>query len=134
MSVTKEFADIKITGADEKLTHVPEPSRPLMYDVYLTLSESPPSPWSQLFDETWRQHLYSMKRRAQVVGQHIVIHCPLDEIETSQKPELLKVIAEVNGRYRQFADQQAARDKLAAEQAAAAEKRKKETLGGLRFE
>jgi hypothetical protein len=128
------FADIKIVGADEELTHAPDASRPMMYDVYLKLSDSPPHEWVQAFEQAWRHRLYSKKRRARIEGEHLVIHCPLDEIEKDHKPELLAVLAQVNQDYKQYAAQQTLLQERVTAQEAAADQKKKNTLGGLKFE
>lgn len=105
-----------------------------MHDVYLKLSDVPPDAWAQVFEEAWHLRFYSMKRRARVEGEHIVIHCALEEIEPHHKPELLAVIAETNQRYRAFATQHAYREQLDAERQAAADRNKKDALDRLSFE
>lgn len=129
-----EFTDIKIVGAAEDLTHAPNPAKPAMYDVYLKLSADPPHEWAQLFDQEWENRFYSMKRRGRVEGDHIVIHCALDEIEPHHMPELKETLDRVNERYRQFAAQQARRDQQAADRQSAADQQKKDTLDRLRFD
>ena len=134
MSQDETFEEIRIVGAEEELTHAPDPARPAMYDVYLKLSDAPPTEWAQAFDDEWQHRLYSKKRRARVEGDHIVIHCPPDEIEKDHKTELMAVVAQANQRYRQFAVQKSQRAKQAAEQQAAADQRKKDALSRLKFE
>lgn len=129
-----EFNDIRIVGADEELTHAPNPAKPAMYDVYLKLSADPPHEWAQLFDQEWSLRLYSMKRRGQVGGNHIVIHCALDEVERYHLPELKETLERVNDRYRQFAAQQARRNQQAVDRQAAADRQKADTLGRLKFD
>lgn len=129
-----EFTDIRIVGADEDLTHAPNPAKPATYDVYLKLSDSPPHEWAQLFDQEWQNRLYSMKRRGHVEGDHIVIHCALLEIEPHHMPELTETLDRVNEHYRQFGAQQARRNQQAADRQAGAKQKKKDTLGGLKFD
>ena len=129
-----EFNDIKIVGADDDLTHAPNPAKPAMYDVYLNVSPEPPHEWAQLFEQEWSTRLYSMKRRAHVEGDHIVIHYALDEVEKYHIPELKETLQRVNERYRQFAAQQARRNQQEAARQAAANQQKKDTLGRLKFD
>ena len=57
-----EFTDIKIVGADEDLTQAPNPSKPVMYDVYLKLSADPPHEWAELFDQEWQVTVQEIRR------------------------------------------------------------------------
>jgi hypothetical protein len=130
----KDFTDIKIVGADDELTNAPNPSKPAMYDVYLKLSADPPPEWAQLFDQEWQNRFYSIKRRGRVEGDHIVIHCALDEIERHHMPELNETLARVNERYQQYAGQQVCRAQQQADRQAAADQQKKDALGRLKFD
>lgn len=129
-----EFTDIKIIGADSELTNVPDASRPMMYDVYLKLSGDPPHEWVQAFDQSRQHRLYMKKRRARIEGEYLVIHSPLDEIEKYHKPELVAVTVQLNQDYRQHAARMAVRQKQIAEEQAAADQKKKNTLGAIKFD
>ena len=128
------FTDIKITGPNDELTNVPEPSRPAMYDVYFRLSDSPPDEWVQAFMQAWQLRMYSMKRRAWIESDHLIIHCALAEIEKYHKRELLAVISQVNQEYKKLISQQALRATQAAERQAVEDQKKKNILGGLKFD
>jgi hypothetical protein len=75
-----------------------------------------------------------MKRRGRVEGDHIVIHCALDEIDKHHMPELKETLDRVNERYRQYVTQQARRVQLQANRQAAADQQKKDILGRLKFD
>lgn len=94
------FEDIHITGADESLSHRPDPNKGL-YDVYLTLSASPPVVWAQLFQQDWDTQFYSMRRRASVEGAYVVIRCAPEELNQHHLPRLKESVARSNARYRE---------------------------------
>ena len=86
---------IKIDSVDQKLTRRVEDGSPT-FDVYLKLSDEPPVEWGRFFDRAWEDTIYSMKRRAWVSGQHIVIRCVPDELEKDHKPYLVNAVAQAN--------------------------------------
>ena len=90
------MTNIRITGVNENLLERVEGT---IFDVYLDLSETPPSGWSRRFAEAWRSALYSMKRNARVEGNRIVVRCPPDEIATDHRSHLIEAVAEANRRY-----------------------------------
>ncbi|MCK2149444.1 hypothetical protein MYE70_10235 [Marinobacter alexandrii] len=103
-----EFTDIKLTGLDTDLTRQ-SPSASGMKLVYLSLSELPPQEWRQIFDQERASPRHSMWRRAHVEGQHIVIDCPLDEVERIHLKDLKTDVANSNAKYRDLVFRQAER-------------------------
>ena len=123
--MTEQFEDIKITSLDESASR-PSGQGALMCLV-LRLSQTAPSYWAQFFNETWKQQLYAMKRRAAVSGSRLEIICMPDELDVDHLPELKKVIAEANQAYRAHA----ANEQRRQEQEAAEHRRQKEALAKL---
>ncbi len=99
--MSEEFKDIRIIGMDDKASNRPDPKMAL-FDIVLNLSESAPYEWEDYFNSRWQQHLYMMKRTASVSGRRLTIYCVPDELEKDHIPELNKVIAETNQRYREY--------------------------------
>jgi hypothetical protein len=97
-----QFEDIMIVGIDPDRTRCPDPTKPAMLDVHLNLSSPPPSEWANYFNAQWQMRIYSMKRRAHVSGDGIVIHCTLAEIEKHHKDPLKQVVNQANGAYREL--------------------------------
>lgn len=91
-----QFEHIGIMGMDTNRTTKDDESA--LYYVYLNLSKSPSAEWAQDFNDTWQRIIYMKKRRAEVSGAFIIIRCALDELEPDHKPELEKVLKEVNER------------------------------------
>ena len=110
--MTTKFQDIKITGMNDAATRRSDAHSGL-FTVVLDLSAIAPSPWANYFNDSWRQHLYMMKRRASVAGAALEIECGLDELESDHLPELKKIIDETNKAYaRHVADVAQAEDAL----------------------
>ena len=97
--MAETFEDIKIKSLDDAASG---PSgQGALLRIVLKLSPTPPSPWGIYFNEAWNHNIYSMKRRASVIGDKIEIVCMPGELETDHLPELKKVIAESNQAYRE---------------------------------
>ena len=88
---------VTITGMD-KNSSTPSGEGALV-NVHLNITP-PPSGWISLFDQTWAQHIYMMKRRAHATTRHIIIRCMPNELNSDHLPELKKVIAETDEAYR----------------------------------
>lgn len=99
--MSEDFKDIKITGMDERASNRPDPNKAL-FNIILNLSASAPYEWADYFNSRWQQHIYMMKRRASVSGGRLTIYCVPDELEKDHIPEINKVIAETNQRYREY--------------------------------
>jgi hypothetical protein len=120
------FSDITIEGFDEAASG-PSGDRALVRLV-LRLSASAPPDWARYFNQAWAQHIYMLKRRAQVAGNRLEIIAMPEELEREHLPELKKVIAETNAAYAPVA----ARREKEAELAAAEAKRQKDELRSLK--
>lgn len=94
-----EFNDITIIEMDDEATYKPDPNSAL-YDIVLKLSGSAPYDWADYFNGRWQQHIYMMKRRANVSGASLTIHCVPDELQKDHIPELNKIITETNQKYK----------------------------------
>lgn len=88
--------DIKIVGVNEQRTKQAEGR---LFDVYLSLSSSPPSGWAEFFDSAWHSQFYNMKREAHVEGSHLVVRCVPEEVGQYHKAYLTAAVADAN---RQF--------------------------------
>lgn len=111
-----QFHSITITGMDTQKTK--QDPRSDLFNVFLNLSSTPPSSWAQDFDKAWIQNFYAEKRKAQVLGGHIMITCSLDDWHSVHLPELQKVVKEVNQRQEAEARDRAAELKRMEEEKA----------------
>jgi hypothetical protein len=130
--VAAEFEDIRIVGFDDKASK-PSGQGALMRLV-LRLSASAPFEWSQYFNTAWQQHLYGMKRRAQVSGNTLEIVAMPAELETDHLPELKKVIEETNAAYRAHATEQRRLRQHAEAEASARKEELAALKGKLKFD
>jgi hypothetical protein len=110
-----QFADIKIVAMDDAASG-PSGEGALLRLV-LKLSQSAPTAWSQYFNESWRQHIYMMKRKASVSGDRLEIICMPDELESDHLPELKKIVGDTNEAYRKFAQERERRKEIEIETA-----------------
>lgn len=95
------FEDIRLSGFDK--SRVTQGRTPLLWNVPLKLSASPPRGWAEIFESEWRSNIYNMLRRASVVGDSIVIRdCALHEVDKYHVPQLKKVIERTNALYRDY--------------------------------
>jgi hypothetical protein len=101
-----EFEDIRIGGLDLEATTGPAPGTDV-WDVHLRLHPAPPEVWDQIFELVWSGRRYQRWRRARISGGSLVITCDLDEIDAYHLPHLETAVAETNGRYREWRDQEA---------------------------
>jgi len=87
--------EIKIIGVDEVRSHKPVPENSL-YNVYYELSIVPTNEWIKIFEK----HKVSNKKleSSLIDGRHIVVKCPVSEIEQILK-ELRKEVARTNFEY-----------------------------------
>lgn len=120
------FTEIKIKELDDAASG-PSGQGALMRLV-LRLSQSAPGPWSDYFNQAWRQHIYMMKRRASVSGDRLEIVCMPDELQSDHVPELNKVIALTNAAYSAYAAEQNRLRQQATDEA----KRQRDELASLK--
>lgn len=99
--MSEDFKDIKITGMNDRASNRPDPNKAL-FNIVLNLSAPAPYDWADYFNSRWQQHIYMQKRSASVSGGMLTIYCVPDKLEKVHIPELNKVIAETNQRYREY--------------------------------
>ncbi len=122
-----EFKDIRIVGFDEHKTHNPDKTMGI-YDIYFTLSDSPPSAWQEILVAERRFPRHTSWRRAQVVGSHIVLRAPLGEAEMHLQ-DLREDVTNCNRKYRQHVESEARKKaQQEAKQKAAEDAEKKKLL------
>lgn len=82
-----------------------------MRDMYLELSQTPPSGWSGFFDQERSFPRHSMWRRAWIEGKHIVIDCVPEELERYHLSDLKEDVSNANLKYDQAAEREIQRSK-----------------------
>lgn len=122
----KEFTDIKIVDLDVTLTRQSDKA-PGLRQMFLKLSQVPPSEWTQIFDNERTFPRHSMWRRARIEGNHIVVDCAPDEIEKYHLRDLKQDVANSNAKYRDYL-RQVYQQQTQAKQAEDAEKRRLDEL------
>jgi len=124
--------DIRIIGADKEKTHRYEGE---LYQVYLELSEKPPTEWVRIFDDIWSgRMLYLMKRPAHVEGKYLVITCGLDEIARHHVPQLKKAFEQTNTGYREYLGREKEEADRSEKEAEEERRQIEETLDSLSFD
>lgn len=121
---------IEIIDLDLARSRNPDPSK-AMYDMYLVLSGTPDTNWRQIFDYEYASVLHNMKRRAQVRGEFIVVHCPPDEVEKYHMPHLRQTVKNTNEKYAAYIiaqEQKLAQQKTQKEAAELAERERLEGI------
>ena len=100
----EEFTDIRMIRIDGQATLRKDRWSSPMLDVHIELTSPAPHEWARIFNAKWALHGYNLKRRAAVVGRHIVMRCPVEEFETIHKRELEVAVALTNREYRELLD------------------------------
>lgn len=95
------FVDIRIVVLDTARSEQPDPQRKL-WNLYLTLSASPPEEWARIFDAERRFPRHTMWRKAWVEGSHIIVHCVPDELPQYHLGDLKEDVSNANAKYRQY--------------------------------
>ena len=101
-----EFEDISIVDLDLGKSYNPNQQYAL-YHMYLKLSRTPPDEWQQIFDAERRFPRHTMWRRAWIEGQHVVVHCPPDELEKYHMRDVLEDVKNCNSKYREYLTERA---------------------------
>lgn len=70
--------------------------------MYLELSESPPHPWTLLFDQERAFPRHSMWRDARIEGRYIVVDCVPEELEKYHLQDLKQDVLNSNQKYVQW--------------------------------
>lgn len=94
------FQDIAIAEVEKSQSYKPDPQK-LLYNIYLRLSDIPPSEWVEIFDAERQFPRHSMWRRAWVESNCIVIHCVPDELKQYHLRDLKEDVTNSNSKYRQ---------------------------------
>ncbi len=90
--------EIKIVGVNKEKTERDD-SFPSAVSIYFDLSEEPDSQWIQCFEQFWKEHLYSMKRKAFCEGKYIRMVVASSDNMRQHKEELEKAVTETNQMY-----------------------------------
>ncbi|ARU94572.1 hypothetical protein [Tatumella citrea] len=69
---------MKVNSVNQTLTSHSE----FMADRYLTLDGEWSESWWQFFQRAENAHFWMMKRNISTDGTHIIVNCPLDELQT----------------------------------------------------
>jgi hypothetical protein len=77
-----------------------------VYHVYFELSVHPTSGWRSAFGGEWSA--VNKTPEPVIDGGFLVVHCPLDEVASSQLPQLKKIVASTNAFYKQNTAKEAA--------------------------
>lgn len=123
----REFKDIKIVEFDDSLTSKPDP-RYALYNMHLKLSDYPPPEWNLIFDAEWKSFWYSMKRKAWISGDYIIIYCVPEELEKYHKEYLETAVNAANEKYRKYSQEKARKEELQKQ----AEEKEKERLAEIK--
>ena len=130
--MSKEFEDIRIISMDDAASRRTDPNLALV-NIVLNLSSSAPHEWASYFNQLWQQHIYMMKRKAQVSGKRLEIYCVPDELQENHIPELNKVINETNVAYKTYLSNQAQQKAVKDAQEAAEREHLKRIKDNLKF-
>ena len=114
--MSTSFTDIRITGLDTGATEQ-SPTASGLRLMYLTLSEQPPSVWSDIFDSERQFPRHSMWRRAWIQGDSIVVDCVPEELEQYHLRDLKEDVANSNTKFRAYLEQEERHTKAAQEAA-----------------
>jgi hypothetical protein len=98
--MTADFVDITIVGLDEEHTTRADPNLPL-YDVHFVLSAPLPAGWARFAQATIGPRGVA-GRRGWPQSRHLVVRCPIDEVEVVLAA-LGPVVEATNWRYRTWA-------------------------------
>jgi len=99
--MNKPFCDIRIVSFDADRTKR-SPSAPGFRLMYLSLSDTPPQRWCQIFDAERQSPRQSLWRRAWIEGGSIVVDCAPEELEQYHLEDLSRDVANSNTKFRSF--------------------------------
>jgi len=109
---TKATADIRIVGLNTDKTQRTLGSY-TVYQVYFELSENPSSAWRDIFGREWKD--VNPTQEVGIDGGFLVMHCPLQEVATTNLPALKKAVEATNVAYKQYAREQVTEDERRAD-------------------
>jgi hypothetical protein len=100
ISVLEEFEDIRISSIDKAKVYNPDETKQI-YNVYFSLSATPPSEWVQIFEEERRFPRHARWRHAWIEGRNLIVHCPLDEVKLHSE-DVKQDVVNSNQKYREY--------------------------------
>ncbi len=103
-----------------------------VYQVYFELSGNPPLAWGDILGREWKN--LNPTQAAGIDANHLVIHCPLQEIATTYLPVLKKAVEATNVAYVQYAREQATEEEHRADVWKEERKAVEDMAKSLRFE
>lgn len=89
--------EIKVIGVDEIRTHKND-SEGQVYNVYFELSLVPPNEWKNIFEK--QNSAKQNSKKFWIDGRHVVVQCPLGEIESILK-DVRKEVTRTNQKYQE---------------------------------
>ena len=128
---TQSTPDIRIVGLNTDKTRRTLGSY-TVYQVYFELSENPPLVWREIFGREWKD--LNPKQEAGIDGKFLVMHCPLQEVETIHLPALKKAVQTTNAAYRKYAREQVTEEERKADVWKEERKTVEDMAKSLRFE
>jgi hypothetical protein len=131
ISVLEEFEDVQISGIDKDKIYNPDETKQL-YNVYFSLSVTPPSEWVQIFEEERRFPRHGRWRHAWIEGRAIVVYCPLDEVKLHSK-DVKQDVANSNQKYREYLHRLALQEEKERKRRGDEGKKIDEAIGGIDF-
>jgi hypothetical protein len=103
LSITKneieDFVDVSVIGVDKQKTQLQSGSK-VMYNVHLELSETPPAKWIEIFNGERNFPRHAMWRRVYIRGKHVIIECPLEELDKYHLRDVKEDLSNTNTKYR----------------------------------
>jgi hypothetical protein len=117
------FTDIRIIALYADATQQ-SPTAPGLRLMYLSLSETPPHVWCQIFTAERQFPRHSMWREAWADGAAIVVDCVPEEIEQYHLRDITQDVANTNAKFREFLAQEARKTAAVQE----AEQRERERI------
>jgi hypothetical protein len=127
------FEDIKILEIDDTKSYKPDPTK-FLFNIYLKLSDLPPSEWQQIFDAERRFPRHTMWRKAWIEGEYIIIHCVPDEIEKYHASDLKEDVMNSNQKYRQYMTEEAQKEAKKTERVRSESNQLKELKQKIKFD
>ena len=96
------FTDLRITNLNHRKSERMGPDKDV-FRFYFRLSAEPNDSWQKLFELVRKWERETLWHKARVDGRHIIIECPLNEID-AHKAELDGDVANANYEYSRFGD------------------------------
>jgi hypothetical protein len=131
--MSTQWTPIRITGLDTSKT-AQSPTASGLRLMYLTLSDTPPNEWVELFEAERAFPRHSMWRSARVIGTHIEIDCVPEELEKHHLADLKQDVASANKKFDEWAKREGERLLREVEEDHAERKRINDIANRLKFD